>query len=241
MGFSVRKSGMGNIIAIITARGGSKRIPRKNIKPFLGKPIITYSILAAIEAECFDKVMVSTDDEEIANIARSLGTEVPFFRSSETSNDFATTADVLIEVINDYARLGEQFAYACCLYPTAPFVSAEKLRRGYELLVETGADSVIPVVRFGYPIQRALQVQNDRLSMIWPEHINSRSQDLMPAFHDSGQFYWFSVPRFMESKSLFTNFTVPFIVSESEVQDIDNEEDWKIAEMKFRLQSHHNG
>lgn len=220
-------------IAIITARGGSKRIPRKNIKLFLGKPIIAYSILAALESSCFDEVMVSTDDEEIAEIARSFGAQVPFYRSAETSNDFATTADVISEVLHDYAQLGKQFRFACCLYPTAPFVTAEKLHRSYALLVETRADSVIPVVRFGYPIQRALRIENNRLHMIWPEQMNARSQDLPPAYHDSGQFYWINVSRFLETRELFSCDTVPAVVPETEVQDIDSEEDWKLAEMKY--------
>lgn len=226
---------MSKSVAIITARGGSKRIPRKNIKEFLGKPIIAYSIVAALEAGCFDEVMVSTDDEEIAAVARHYGAEIPFFRSGATSNDFATTADVLVEVLSEYTQRGKNFSSACCLYPTAPFVTAEKLKRGHDLLLETGADSVLPVVRFGYPVQRALKIEENLLSMIWPEHLNSRSQDLMPAYHDCGQFYWFNVARFLETRKIFTAHTVPIEMPESEVQDIDNEEDWKLAEMKYRL------
>lgn len=228
-------------VAIITARGGSKRIPRKNIKSFLGKPIIAYSICAAIESGCFDEVMVSTDDQEIAKVAESFGAKIPFIRSIETSDDFATTADVLVEVIKKYDRLGKKYDHACCIYPTAPFVTPEKLRQGNELLLQTGADSVLPVVKFGYPILRALQIENNCLSMIWPEHMNTRSQDLKPAYHDAGQFYWFLVSRFMKTRKLFSDYSVPIIVNESEVQDIDNEEDWKIAEMKYRLLTNHNG
>lgn len=228
-------------VAIITARGGSKRIPRKNIKDFLGKPIIAYSIFAAIESGCFEEVMVSTDDHEIADVARNFGAEIPFLRSDETSNDFATTADVLFEVLNDYNRMGKSFDYACCIYPTAPFVTPEKLKQGNELLLNTGSESVFPVARFGYPIQRAVQIENNHLSMIWPEHMNSRSQDLQPAYHDTGQFYWFAVAPFMRSKKLFTDHSAPIIVPETEVQDIDNEDDWKIAEMKYRLLTHRNG
>lgn len=222
-------------IAIITARGGSKRIPRKNIKDFLGKPIIAYSIAAALNAGCFDEVMVSTDDGEIADIARELGASVPFLRSVETSNDFATTSDVLTEVLNKYLRLGISFDHACCIYPTAPFVTAEKLREAYELLIRNGADTVLPVVRFSFPIQRALAIEDDRLKAIWPEHLNTRSQDLTPAYHDSGQFYFFQVGRFLETHDLFGSNTVPIEFPESEVQDIDTEEDWKIAEMKFSM------
>jgi N-acylneuraminate cytidylyltransferase len=228
---------MEKCVAIITARGGSKRIPRKNIKDFLGKPILAYSVAAALESGCFDEVMVSTDCREIAEVAVSYGARIPFFRSASTSDDMATTAEVLVEVVNDYIGLGIEYTHACCIYPTAPFVTAEKLRNGYQRLIESDADSVLPVVRFGYPIQRALRIQNGKLSMIWPEQMNTRSQDLPPTYHDCGQFYWFTVSRFLETRKLFSERTVPILLPESEVQDIDNEEDWKIAEMKYRLMS----
>jgi len=220
-------------IAIITARGGSKRIPGKNIKDFLGKPIIAYSIMAALESGCFDEVMVSTDSDEIASIAQSFGANIPFLRSAATSDDIASTADVLVEVLNDYIERGLEYDYACCVYPTAPFITAQKLQKGYELLIETGADSVLPVARFSYPIQRSLQIENNRLSMLWPEHMDTRSQDLPPAYHDSGQFYWLKVPSFLQTRKLFTSYSVPIVVPELEVQDIDSEDDWKIAEMKY--------
>lgn len=226
---------MSRSVAIITARGGSKRLPRKNIRNFLGKPIIAYPIAAALHAGCFDEVMVSTDDREIAKIAECLGAKVPFLRSAAMANDFATTADVLVEVLKEYCQRGEQFAYGCCIYPTAPFVTAEKLRAGHELLLKTGADTILPVVRFSSPIQRALKIEDNRLSMIWPEHIHTRSQDLTPAYHDSGQFYFFQVKRFLETHNLFGEYTVPIELPESEVQDIDTVEDWKIAEMKYQI------
>jgi pseudaminic acid cytidylyltransferase len=222
-------------IAIITARGGSKRIPRKNIKNFLGKPIIAYSIAAALEAGCFDEVMVSTDDHEIEDIARQYGAKVPFLRSAETSDDFSTTPDVLMEVLTDYQKRGIDFTYACCIYPTAPFITAEKLRNGYEVLLRDDADAVFQVVRYSTPIQRALKIEGGFLRMIQPENMKIRSQDLMPAYHDSGQFYWFNVQRFLVCKHLFMEHAVPMEVSDLEVQDIDNEEDWKIAEMKYQL------
>jgi len=227
------RSRLSGNIAIITARGGSKRIPKKNIKEFLGKPIISYSISSALLAGCFDEVMVSTDNHEIADIARSFGANVPFFRSDEASDDVATTADVLLEVLNNYRNRGHEFSRACCIYPTAPLVTAQKIQKGYELLIETGADSVLPVTRFSYPIQRALQIEDNRLSMIWPEYMNSRSQDLPPTYHDSGQFYWLNISRFLDTRRLFSSYSVPLVVPESEVQDIDNEEDWEIAEMKY--------
>lgn len=224
-----------NAVAIITARGGSKRIPRKNIKDFLGKPIIAYSITAALESGCFDEVMVSTDDQEIAEVAQRYGAQIPFLRSPETSNDFATTEDVLLEVLTEYEQRGIQFSKGCCIYPTAPFVTAAKLKAAYEELILHNADSAFPVARFSYPIQRALKIEGGLLSMIWPEHIYSRSQDLMPAYHDSGQFYWFDIPKFHVSKNLFSERSVPIEILEFEVQDIDNMEDWKMAEMKYQM------
>ena len=226
---------MNGTLAIITARGGSKRIPRKNIRDFLGKPIIAYSIAAALDAGCFDEVMVSTDDPEIASVATRLGARVPFLRSAATSSDFATTAEVLVEVLDQYRHRRKPFDYACCIYPTAPFITAGKLLTGHRLLLHSGADTVLPVVRFGYPVQRALKLEHDRLGMIWPEHQDARSQDLTPAYHDSGQFYFFRVERFLKTRRLFSDFTVPMVLPETEVQDIDTLEDWKMAEMKYHF------
>lgn len=222
-------------VAIITARGGSKRIPRKNIKEFLGHPIIKYSIDAALSAGCFDEVMVSTDDREIADIAQRLGAKIPFFRSASSANDYATTADVTEEVLREYKKNGKEYEYFCCIYPTAPFVSSERLKLGYDLLRAGTADTVLPVVRFSYPIQRALKIDNGRLSMIWPENVNARSQDLMPAFHDAGQFYWGRTDRFLKQKRLITDNTLPIEIPESQVQDIDTLEDWIIAEVKYGI------
>lgn len=220
-------------LAIITARGGSKRIPRKNIRSFLGKPIINYSIESALGAYCFDEVMVSTDDQEIADVAIKAGAKVPFFRSVDNSNDFATTADVIYEVLQGYKAMGKTFDYCCCIYPTAPFVTSEKLQKAYQLLESTGADSVVPIVSFGFPILRSFRIEDGRLQMNWPGHMNSRSQDLPPAYHDCGQFYFLKVSVFEQTKKLFNDFTVPLEMPESEVQDIDNEEDWKVAEIKY--------
>lgn len=220
-------------LAIITARGGSKRIPRKNIKFFLGKPIIQYSIEAALLSGIFDEVMVSTDDEEIAEVARQCGAVVPFMRSTKTSDDFATTADVLTEVIEQYAANGKIFEYACCCYPTAPFITSEKLCSAYEMIKNNNADSVMTVAKYSVPIWWALKKENDQISLHWPENANKRSQDLSSAFYDCGQFYFFDVNRFMETKSLFTTNTLGLEVPETEVQDIDNIEDWNLAEIKY--------
>lgn len=224
---------MKKCIAIITARGGSKRIPRKNVKDFLGAPIIKYSIDAALNAGCFDEVMVSTDDEEIAEIASDLGAMVPFIRSKENSNDFATTANVITEVLNCYKLQGIEFEYACCIYPTAPFVTANKLKTAYQKLVDSGAKTLVPVVSFGFPILRSFKIENGLVKMNWPEYMQTRSQDLQPAYHDCGQFYFFNTETFLQTKQLFTDHSVPYEMPESEVQDIDTEEDWRIAEIKY--------
>ncbi len=222
-------------IAIITARGGSKRIPKKNIKLFCGKPIIAYSIDAALKSELFDEVMVSTDSDEIAQIAESYGASVPFLRSAETSNDYATTSDVLIEVLNEYVKMGKEIQHACCLYPTAPFISDARLIEGYNTLMGKQADSLIPVVRFSYPPQRALCDEKGYLRFAHPEFETARSQDLEPLFHDAGQFYFFRVESFLREKSFFRGEVAYLELSEMEVQDIDNETDWKLAELKYAL------
>ena len=222
-------------VAIITARGGSKRIPRKNIKPFLGKPILAYSIEAAIESGIFDTVMVSTDDEEIAEIGKQYGAEVPFLRSDKTANDYATTNDVILEVLGEYSKRGEHFDMACCIYPTAPFVTATKIQDAVDKLKTSDADTLIPVVSFSYPPQRAMIVKRERLVFEYPEYIDSRSQDLEPHYHDVGQFYVFRVPAFCENRKLMLGNILPYVVSEMEVQDIDNQTDWEIAEIKYRL------
>lgn len=224
---------MKNCLAIITARGGSKRIPRKNIKNFLGKPIINYSIQSAIDSSCFDEVIVSTDDKEIAEVAIAAGAKIPFIRSAASSNDFATTAEVISEVLREYKKIGVEFEYICCIYPTAPFITADKLKNAYEMLISSGAKSVVPVVRFGFPIQRSFKIEDNSLRMNWPEHMSTRSQDLPASYHDSGQFYFLRTESFLKDNKLFTDFTVPYEMPESEVQDIDNEEDWKVAEIKY--------
>ncbi|MCR5753626.1 MAG: pseudaminic acid cytidylyltransferase [Acetatifactor sp.] len=222
-------------LAIITARGGSKRIPRKNIKEFCGKPILAYSIEAALASGIFDEVMVSTDDDEIAEIAEKYGASVPFRRSEQTSNDYATTNDVLLEVLAEYEKRGKEFDMACCIYPTAPFVTAEKLAGAVKRLEESDADTIIPVVAFSYPPQRAMVVKDGRLVFKNPQYLDSRSQDLEPHYHDVGQFYVFRTEAFRRNRKLMVGNILPWIVSELEVQDIDNQTDWEIAQMKYRL------
>lgn len=225
-----------NAVAILTARGGSKRIPRKNIRDFLGKPILSYPIAAALASGCFQEVMVSTDDAEIADVARKWGACVPFLRSAKTSDDFSTTADVLKEVLAEYARRNREFEAACCIYPTAALVTPARLHEGMQTLLDDAAlESVVPVLRFGYPIQRALRIEHGRLAMFQPEHLNCRSQDLVPAYHDAGQWYWFRTAAFLHSGQLFGVACGPVILDETEAQDIDHEADWKLAEMKYRL------
>lgn len=222
-------------LAVIPARGGSKRIPRKNIKPFLGAPIIKYSIDAARAAGCFDEVMVSTEDAEIAAAAKSFGASVPFLRSTANSSDMAGTAPVLEEVLGEYEKSGKNFEQICCIYPTAVFVTGPRLAEAKNLLESSGADAVVPVVRFSYPIQRAVKIERGELKMFWPENYNARSQDLEPAYHDAGQFYFLTTKALLSQHVLFAKRTVPMELKESEVQDIDNEEDWKLAEIKYQI------
>ena len=234
----ILRQDMNSKIAIIPARGCSKRIPKKNIKLFLDKPIIAYSIEAAINSKLFDEVMVSTDDVEIAEIAQQYGATVPFLRSNETSNDQATTTDALIEVLNVYKKIGHLFDYACCIYPTAIFVTAEKLHEAFNLLVEKNYLSVFPVMPFGYPIWRSLKMENKKISMNFPEYLNSRSQDLPLAYHDAGQFYFFNPKVLFTEQTLFTSNSGVIVIDEMEGQDIDNLTDWMMAEMKYKIMLH---
>lgn len=220
-------------IAIIPARGGSKRIPRKNIKPFLGKPIIAYSIEAALGSGVFDEVMVSTDDEEIAAIARKYGAKVPFFRSEKTASDTATTVDVLREVLQTYEEMGQEFDYCMNLYPCAPFVTAQRIKDAMQTLIEKDGDEVLNVVRFSFPPQRAHIIKDGYLFYQYPEYRLWRSQDLEPIYHDCGQFSIFD-PAITLGKRESRGKVCPLIVDERFVQDIDNESDWHLAEIKYR-------
>ena len=222
-------------IAIIPARGGSKRIPRKNIKLFLGKPIIAYSIEAALKSNLFDKVIVSTDDKKIAEIALKFGAEVPFLRSQNTSNDFSSTFDVIEEVTKNLKTLNEVFDYTCCIYPCAPFTSIENLLLSFNLLIKHKFDSVFPILQFSIPIQRALTYKENKVDFFKKEYSLSRSQDLEKSYHDAGQFYWMNTQTCLVKKSIITDNSGGIILSELEGQDIDNEIDWKLAEFKYEL------
>ena len=218
-------------IAIITARGGSKRIPRKNVKPFMGKPMIAYAIAAAQESRLFDEVMVSTDDAEIAAIAKNYGAAVPFMRSAATADDFATTADVLNEVIAEYAKLGVVFDEFCCIYPCVPLLTGELLCEAHEVFASSAADSLMPVVKYSFPIQRALRRGADGfLEYREPENKLKRSQDLEPMYHDVGMFYFHKTASFGKNGKV-----AMFEMTEERIQDNDTMDDWKMAELKYKV------
>ncbi len=222
------------VLAIIPARAQSKRIKNKNIKNFLGYPIIKYSIEAAIASNCFDEIMVSTEDANIAAIAMQYKAKVPFFRSKKNADDFATTASVIEEVLLKYNKRKKFFDYICCIYPAAPFVTSEILQKTYEILVQQKNNGLVPVICNDYPIQRALCIKNDRVQFYFPENINKRSQDLEKTYHDAGQFYWLKEKAFMKEKTIFLSNCFPYIVSDLCAHDIDTEEDWQIAEIKYQ-------
>lgn len=228
----------GKNLALITARGGSKRIPRKNIREFCGKPILCYSIEAALSAGVFDEVMVSTEDEEIARLAIQYGAMVPFLRSPQTAGDYASTDDVIKEVLGEYQKLGREFDAFCCIYPTAPFLTAERLQTAMKLLEK--ADSVLPVVPFSYPPQRGLIMDSSGfIKRQFPEYATARSQDLPPVYHDCGQFYACRTAPFLAAGTTDVERLVPLVLSEMEVQDIDTPEDWAMAEIKYRRRLNH--
>jgi len=221
-------------LAIIPARGGSKRIPRKNIKEFLGKPIIAYSIEAALKSDLFDEVMVSTDDREIAVIAQSYGASVPFLRSSSNADDHATTAEVVAEVLERYDKEGKNFENACCIYPCSPLLQKQTLQKAYKTL-QKGFETVFPIVSFAYPVQRALKTKDEKVFWSNPENALVRSQDLETCYHDSGQFYWLKVSSFRKEGKLIAENSGFVALSDMEAQDIDTETDWKLAELKYKL------
>ncbi|MCE9018151.1 pseudaminic acid cytidylyltransferase [Bacteroides thetaiotaomicron] len=228
---------MSRVLCIIPARGGSKRIPHKNIALFKGKPIISYSIQAVIESGIADEVMVSTDDEEIAKISKQYGAKIPFFRSKETSNDYVGVADVLVEVVNDYKKIGEEFDYVLCVFATDPLLQTKNLKLAYEQLCNSStAESISTIEVYSYPPQRGMIIrENGEMQMLHPENYSARSQDLQKIYHDSCQFFLFKTYALLRDKKLYTKHTLPFIINELESQDIDTIEDWKIAELKYDL------
>jgi len=222
-------------IAIITARGGSKRIPKKNIKEFCGKPIIAYSIEAALKSGIYDEVMVSTDSEEIAQIAKEYGANVPFMRSEVTASDTATTRDVLMEVLGEYKKLSKTFDDMTCIYPTAPFLTGDLLANAMKIFHESKCSLLNPVVKFSYPPQRAMIIEDDKLVFKWEENRYKRSQDLEPFYHEAGQFYIYDVKEYLANDGAIRTNVAPFIMDELMVQDIDTETDWKMAEVKYEM------
>lgn len=222
-------------LAVIPARGGSKRIPRKNIKEFCGKPIIAWSIEAALKSGCFDRVIVSTDDPEIAATAQSWGVEVPFIRPAELADDYSGTIPVIAHAVDWYQQQGVNPEHVCCVYATAPFVRAQDLRMGLNILMEKGCNYAFAVTRYSFPIQRAIRITADgRVEMFHPEHFNTRSQDLEEAYHDAGQFYWGRAAAWQTGKAVFSPDASPVILPNERVQDIDTPEDWRRAERLFR-------
>jgi N-acylneuraminate cytidylyltransferase len=222
-------------IAIIPARGGSKRIPRKNIKDFCGQPMIAWSIQAAIKSNCFEKIIVSTDDEEIAEVARTFGADVPFFRPPELSDDNAGTIPVIAHAIAWQNTNGQQVSNTCCIYATAPFIQVRDLSRGLSLLQSSGSDYVFSVTSFASPIQRAFRVKHDQhVEMFQPDQFNKRSQDLEEAWHDAGQFYWGKASAWLANKNAFGGNSCALPLPRYLVQDIDTMEDWVRAELLFQ-------
>lgn len=223
-------------ICIIPARGGSKRIPRKNIKDFMGKPMIAYSIEAALKSACFGRIIVSTDDQEIAQVAKTYGAEVPFMRPEALANDHAGTLPVIKHAIEWFEEHEGKLNEVCCLYATAPFVRADSIKQAYKQLQNTQSDYCFTVTSFAFPIQRAIKItQHQRIEMFYPEHFNTRSQDLEEAYHDAGQFYWGKADAFKQLKPLFSENASPFLLPRHLVQDIDTQEDWIRAEMMYQV------
>ena len=221
-------------LAIIPARGGSKRIPGKNIREFLGKPVIAYSIEAALGSDLFDKVIVSTDDEKIAEVAQKYGAEVPFMRPSELADDFTGTNAVVKHAVQWFVDRKKNVDYACCIYATAPMLQAKYIKEGFEKLVDANTSFAFSVTRFEFPIQRALRISNEGcIEAIYPDHIFTRSQDLEDAYHDAGQFYWGKASAFLNDEVTYSSASAPVILPNYLVQDIDTIDDWKRAELMF--------
>jgi len=223
-------------ICVIPARGGSKRIPRKNIKEFNGKPIIAYSIEAALKSNCFSQVIVSTDDDEISEVAKKYGALVPFVRPDELSNDYAGTIPVIKHAIEWMEDNNNYIENVCCLYATAPFIQSKIISKAYQQLQDSNSDYCFSVTSFSFPIQRAIKiVQGDKVNMFYPEHFNTRSQDLEEAYHDAGQFYWGKAQAFKDESPLFSEVATPYVLPRYLVQDIDTMEDWIRAETMYKV------
>ena len=223
-------------ICVIPARGGSKRIQRKNIKEFNGKPIIAYSIEAALESNCFDQVIVSTDDDEISEVARKYGAQVPFIRPDELSNDYAGTIPVIKHAIEWMEDNNNSIENVCCLYATAPFIQSKTIYKAYQQLKDSKVDYCFSVTSFAFPIQRAIKIiHGNKVSMFYPEFFSTRSQDLEESYHDAGQFYWGKARAFKDELQIFSEVSVPYILPRYLVQDIDTLEDWTRAEIMYRV------
>lgn len=221
-------------LAVIPARGGSKRIPRKNIRAFGGKPMIAWSIEVALQSGCFDQVVVSTDDAEIADVARNHGATVPFMRPAELSDDHTGTIPVIRHAIEWFQQQATAPEMVCCLYATAPFVRSDDIRKGLEILGKTDCEYAFSVTSYAFPMQRALRLTSaGRVEMFHPEHFNTRSQDLDEAYHDAGQFYWGQSSAWLAGKPIFSPAAAPVILPRHRVQDIDTPEDWEHAEWMF--------
>jgi pseudaminic acid cytidylyltransferase len=228
-------------LAIIPARGGSKRIPRKNIKLFCGKPMIAWSIEAAKSSGCFDEIVVSTDDEEIAEVARSCGATTPFMRPAELSDDHTGTSPVMAHTIEWFRQNSQTPDEVCCLYATAPFVRGDDIVKGLDILTKNSCQYVFPVTSYAFPIQRAIRITEEkRVQMFYPEHFGTRSQDLDEAYHDAGQFYWGSADAWLQQMRIFGPDSIPIVLPRSRVQDIDTEEDWIRAELMFKAMQAQN-
>lgn len=222
-------------IAIITARGGSKRIPKKNIKEFMGKPMIAYAIEACLESEIFDEVMVSTDCIEIAEISKKYGANVPFLRSEKTSSDFATTFDALEEVILEYKKLGQEFDNVCCVYPCVPFLNSNSLSEAFSLMKDSSANAIMPVCKYPVPIEWAMKIADGVLVPNDRDAQNMRSQDIEPKYFDAGMFYFCKVEMMLKCKCLVPENTLGYVIEDSQCQDIDTSDDWKMAEVKYEI------
>jgi len=223
-------------VAIIPARGGSKRIPRKNIRPFMGRPMIGYSIQAALDCGLFDRVIVSTDDEEIAGVSRSLGAETPFMRPADLSNDHAGTGAVIVHALQWLKDRGTPADACCCIYATAPLIDPNRLVEGWAKLQTPGRRFAFSVTSYAFPIQRALkQTADGSVEMFWPENLMKRSQDLEPAYHDAAQFYWGWADAFLNGEVTFSPISAPVILPRTEVVDIDTPEDWEVAELTYKI------